>query len=363
MGLDIDFSMAMYNRTGKYFIGRDLLDGVGDLFDNIYYWRLARERPPSGFFGKVVRKLQAWQIILNAHGGLFGQRLLFKPRQALLHLEPYTVLTTKLSRHDVVIVHDVGPVTHPDLFEKKLYPAYKSIFDELCSVGPHLIFVSRASQLEFERIYPAAKPAGSYVVYPAIRSDVARKHGKAITGIDGPFLLTTGSIGNRKNQLRSIRAFERSGLAARGVRYVLCGPTEPGHEAVSAAAAKADGVHLLQYVSDEELAWLYSNASGFVLASLLEGFGIPLAEAIGYGLIPAVTQGSVLEEVAGDGAVTLDAKSEESIASAMIALVDMSTAERAVRLVRLNQAISRFSIDEFNSNWREVIEKIEASNR
>jgi hypothetical protein len=38
------------------------------------------------------------------------------------------------------------------------------------------------------------------------------------------------------------------------------------------------------------LRWLYANAIGFVLVSLLEGFGVPVAEAINRGILLLVSK-------------------------------------------------------------------------
>ena len=98
-----------------------------------------------------------------------------------------------------------------------------------------------------------------------------------------------------------------------------------------AAAAAAAGVQLLSYVSDAELIWLYDNALGFVLVSKLEGFGVPVAEAIARGLIPIVSKNSVLEEVSGPSALKADPNDVEEIALRMRQLVTMTAADREDR--------------------------------
>ena len=352
---DVDFSLAMHNRTGKYFIGRDLLEAARDLLGTIYYYRFERDIRPNRLVARIICKVQGIHTQINANGGLMGYSIRPSHRRPMLHLEPYTVLSRRLTRNDAVIIHDTGPISHPDLFESRLYPAYARIFSELATVGPHLIFVSIASQREFERIYPECRPASSRVLYPAIRTDIADVPPSPVPNVTERFLLTTGSLGDRKNQARSIAAFAESGLAERGVQYVLCGAEEPGADKVAHIAALTAGVVLLPYVSDEELIWLYANASGFVLPSLLEGFGIPLAEAIRHGAVPLVTADSVLEEVAGSGAITCDALSTESIAAGMVRLIDMTDDERRTRLALMHAAIMRFTMEKFRQDWREAL--------
>ncbi|HEY4250476.1 MAG TPA: glycosyltransferase [Roseomonas sp.] len=348
---DVDFSLAVHSRTGKYFIGRDLIEAAGDFIGRTYFWIMPRQDPPSGLLGSVIGRLQ----YLQARGQVLGGPLAWLPRRIssrpLLHLDPFTVLTARLRRSDAVLCHDVGPLTHPDLFDAEICGAYRKIYDEIAEVGPHMIFVSRSSQRAFEQALPGARLASSRVIYPAIRADVAARDTAPVPGIDGPFLLSVGSIGARKNQRLSIAAFGRSGLAARGVRYVVCGGREPGYEAAAEAAARTPGVLLLPYITDAQLRWLYGQAQGFVLASLLEGFGVPVAEAISRGLVPAVSRDSVLHEVAGDGALLVDPEDEADIAAAMVALIDMEATERAARLAQLREAIQRFTPARFKAGW------------
>ena len=139
---------------------------------------------------------------------------------------------------------------------------------------------------------------------------------------------------------------------------MICGGKEPGFDRVELAARATPGVVLLPYVSDAALSWLYRNADGFVLASLLEGFGMPVAEAISKGLVPLVSANSVLSEVAGDGAVAADPSDEASIASGMIALATMGAEERSARLVLGQQSILRFSPDAIAAAWRTAFDNI-----
>jgi glycosyltransferase involved in cell wall biosynthesis len=349
--LDVDFSLAMHNRTGKYFIGKDLLECNLPMLGDVYYWALRRADPPEGLAAKVICKIQGLIVRANAASGFARGVTRRRPPRPLLHLEPYTVLSAKLRPFDVVVCHDLGPITHPELFETRLYPAYRRIFAELARVGPHLIFDSIASQRAFEDLYPDAQPASKRVLYPAIRSDAMNGAQESVEGLTGRFLLTVGAIGDRKNQRRCIEAFARSGLAGQGVSYVICGSREPGYDAVAELARSVPGVIILPYVADRQLRWLYRNAAGFVLVSLLEGFGIPLAEAMSEGLVPMVTRDSVL-----------DAVDTAEIASVMGRLADMPDAERHQRLVALRKSIERFSLEKFRNDWRGALGEIVALN-
>lgn len=350
--MDVDFSLAIHNRTGKYFIGRDLLDTADLPIGDTYYWGLKATAEPSGLFGKVIGRLQHHHIRAHALGG--AMRMLPRRRSCrpLLHLDPFTVPSTVLRQHDAVLVHDLGPLTHPDLFDAGVCRIYRPIYDEIARVGPHLVFVSEASRFAFFALYPLATPSSVRIIPPTIRTGATDTSPKTVAGVSQPFLLTVGSLGVRKNQMSCIRAFERSGLAQAGFSYVLCGGDEPGAEAVRAAAETTPGVTCLPYVSDAELSWLYRSATGFVLMSELEGFGMPVAEAIARGLVPLVTRDSVLHEVAGDGALLAEARDCGEIAEKMTTLAEMGVEERARRRDQLGETIARFHIDVIREQWR-----------
>lgn len=342
----VDFSCALHNRTGKFFIGRDLIADQSDLIDTIEYWRLPFRQPPQGHTAKVIGRLMAIEHKLPLRLPQHPSRR----RTPVLHTDPLSVLHRGAAACDMVICHDVGPLSHPDLFAPSVTRLYRRVYAMIASSGCRVAFVSEASRSAYAGMFGPLP--GHMVIYPPLRSEVSRPAPASVPGVDGPFLLTVGSLGRRKNQALSIAAFARSRLAARGFSYVLTGSREPGWEAVLAAAQTTPGVMVLDYVSDAALAWLYANAAGFVLASRLEGFGIPVAEAIAAGLVPAVTTHSVLTEVAGDGALAVDVDDADSIAAGMIQLAAMEDGERERRRALLAQSVRRFSRAQFRSAWR-----------
>ncbi len=349
---DVEFSLSIYNRTGKFFIGELIIENCADLLGSVYYWRYRGRKTPQGLFGKIIGRIQHLQVVHTATGGIFGRLPRRKLDRPMLHIDPFSILSTQLRPIDAVIIHDIGAITHPRLFDPKTPAIYDMIFKEIASVGPHAIFVSKATQQAFRQRFGGERLASQRVIYPHIRTEASTGAATPIQIAGETFLLMTGALGIRKNQTGAIQAFVQSGLAERGVKLVLCGANEPGHQSVRDLAAKTFGVVLLNYVSDSELRWLYANARGFVLPSLLEGFGMPVAEAIQFGLIPIISSNSVLEEVAGEGALAVNPLDEAAIADAMICVVDMSAAERVTRCEALKGAISRFSEEQIIGDWR-----------
>lgn len=99
-------------------------------------------------------------------------------------------------------------------------------------------------------------------------------------GVDGPFVLTVGTLEPRKNLPRLFDAYRamRAGPHGRAgaPMLVVVGPTGWG----DAVADPPEGVVLAGKVDDGVLAALYAHALAFVYVPLLEGFGLPPVEAM-----------------------------------------------------------------------------------
>ena len=112
-----------------------------------------------------------------------------------------------------------------------------------------------------------------------------------------PYALAVGAIQGRKNQLAALAAARQAGL-----ELVVVGPTKDERVA---AELRAAGARLEGYVPTERLAELYRGAACLVQASLHEGFGLPVVEAMASGTPVVILPDPALVEVAGDAAVVV----------------------------------------------------------
>ena len=109
---------------------------------------------------------------------------------------------------------------------------------------------------------------------------------------EGDYVLAVGTLEPRKNLARIAAAVEGE-LRVVGARG--WGGVEP-----------PANVTWLGEVDDDELAALYRGARCLVYASLYEGFGIPVAEALACGCPVVTSAGSPMAELAGDDATYVD---------------------------------------------------------
>jgi glycosyltransferase involved in cell wall biosynthesis len=102
-------------------------------------------------------------------------------------------------------------------------------------------------------------------------------------------------------------------------------------QALAQELGVAGRVRLPNWLSDGSLAGLYALSSVFVLPSLVEGFGLPVLEAMLRDVPVACSNTSALPEVAGDAALLFDPERQKEITAAIRQLLDdRSLAERLV---------------------------------
>jgi glycosyltransferase involved in cell wall biosynthesis len=153
-------------------------------------------------------------------------------------------------------------------------------------------------------------------------------------------ILHAGAIQKRKNIARLVEAFERT---PPGWRLTLAGSAGFGAEEIFArieASPRRGDIELTGFVPDSRLADLYASASIFAFPSLDEGFGMPVVEAMAYGVPVVTSNGSALKEIAGDAALLVDPLDSESIAAALNTLAgDALLRERLAGLGRTRAAM------------------------
>jgi glycosyltransferase involved in cell wall biosynthesis len=136
-------------------------------------------------------------------------------------------------------------------------------------------------------------------------------------GIDGPFLLTVGTVEPRKNLVRLLAAYEEARRKLPDPWPLLVvGPPGWGQ-----TVHPPQGAVLAGHVSDPVLAGLYASARCLVYVPLQEGFGLPAVEGMA-ACLPVVA--SPMPSVA-DAGLQVDPLDVAAIADA---IVQASTDER-----------------------------------
>ena len=142
----------------------------------------------------------------------------------------------------------------------------------------------------------------------------------------GPFVLSTGKFGMRKNQAGLLEAFARAGLPP-DWRLVLVGPRpgdlDPLRPGLSNLGLDVDRrVKTIAWIDDEDLPAVISGASIYACPSLHEGFGMPVLEAQACGTPVIASNRGALPETLGDVGLVFDPEDMDEFASALQRMVN-----------------------------------------
>ena len=89
-------------------------------------------------------------------------------------------------------------------------------------------------------------------------------------------------------------------------------------------------VKFMGYVARAQLPGLFSGATAFVYPSLLEGFGLPIVEAMACGTPVITSNNSAMKEVAGQAAMLVDPHSVREIAEALAQMAEDAPLRQAL---------------------------------
>jgi len=171
------------------------------------------------------------------------------------------------------------------------------------------------------RVTPLGIDHATFMPQPAA---AARRRVEAL-GITGRYVLVVGPYGPRKNYPAMCAALDRAGAAGAGVALVVVGRAPAAQPHVDAP------LHHLGRVSDADLAALYASADFLFFASLKEGFGFPLVEAMACGCPVLASRDTALEELAGDTALLVDPYEVDDMAAGARRLLEDATLRERLR--------------------------------
>ena len=220
-----------------------------------------------------------------------------------------------LSHPSIVTVHDLVRLAFP--FAKEGWISAMGLALDRAGLrkAAHVICVSEATKRDLmchldvpdETITVIHNGVDHEIFNPCPNQDRSRSR--------SPYLLYVGSERPRKNLGTLLRAFallKQQGHPFNSLTLLKVGPAGRSDAFREATLASIRGlgierdIHFVEYVSDQELAVIYSNALALVFPSLYEGFGLPIVEAMACGCPVITSNVSSLPEIAGSAALLVD---------------------------------------------------------
>jgi glycosyltransferase involved in cell wall biosynthesis len=254
------------------------------------------------------------------------------------------------------VVHDAIPFLFQERYLAGL-PGAATLYRHLESLRRYdlLLTNSDATRADFERLLGlrpgqavtmgCASEAGFFAPDRGLPIPLATREALYRLGIVRPYVLTVGSMDERKNLRGLIEAFRLlpHRMRAGHQLVVSCGLSKADAEQVRSYAEErgvAEALVLTGEVPDATLRALYQRCAAFVHPSLYEGFGLPVLEAMHCAAAVVAGNNSAQVEVVGDAGLLANAHDPADIAAktaAILADPDLASRLRARALERSKQ--------------------------
>lgn len=234
-------------------------------------------------FGRFLKKLDANLV----HFCMPQQPLSYKGKKVTT-FHDLTLLKTYNSDKNWLVFH-----------AKQLVGKYA--FQKAIHTNDHLIAVSEYTRSELEETFPEAR-GKTTVIHEA--ADLATTAPKKIDLPFKKYLLYVGQQSDYKNIQRLGDAHQKLLTTYPNLGLVLVGKKNASalkNEAYF-VSKNYQNIHFTNFVSDEQLSWLYTHAEVYVFPSLMEGFGLPGLEAMSYGTPVVSSNATCLPEIYGQAA-------------------------------------------------------------
>lgn len=214
-----------------------------------------------------------------------------------------------------VTVHDLILHRFPNAASFPRRMAYRLLMRHAVRSATGIVAVSQATKDAIAEHYGQQVAAKTVVAHPGVAAafvpatDAAVADARKRYGIGGAYLLYVGNAKQHKNVQQLIDAFSLAALPGCSLVLVTAGPE-------ATALRLAPGVRVLSSVPQQDLPALYTGAAACVSATLAEGFGLPMLEAMACGCAVLATDIPAVREACG-GHARLVAPTADALAQGM----------------------------------------------
>jgi len=260
-----------------------------------------------------------------------------------------------LVQRQVVTIHDIVPLEHPEWMNPGFATWYRFLIPRLVQRVSKVITVSEYTKLRL-LLYSCIDESKVVVIPNGVdsRFSINARNNKILESLKLKYNLPTnrnylfclGSIEPRKNLRRLLEAWRKvQNIIPNDIWLLVAGGK--GRKAIFRNVALNDippRTFFTGYVSDQDLPALYGGAIAFIYPSLYEGFGLPPLEAMACGTPVVTSNVTALPEVVGDAAVLVDPYDVDSIAEGIRRVVEDSALRETLRRKGIERA-RQFSWD------------------
>lgn len=218
------------------------------------------------------------------------------------------------------VIHDLGYIEFPEYVQAPNRRFLARYVPRSIERSRFTVVISEVTKKAIIKNY--ATPADKFILTP-IPPPLIKAKPKKPNYVSGKYILFVGTLEPRKNFINLVRAYMLLPKETRQ-EYALILAGKKGWyvdeqiEEIENLRKSGENIVMTGYFSDEEKTWLFENASLFVQPSHLEGFGMPILEAMDAGAPTIVSDIPIFKEVSGDASLYFNHQDVESIKSAIL---------------------------------------------
>lgn len=261
---------------------------------------------------------------------IFIPLLVMKNKYDIVHC-PYNTKPIVFNfgyQNHVVTVHDLMflYISGKSLYQKLGNIYRRIIVKRFSGKSQHIITVSKYSQREIKKkisfdsdvIYTPVSFTYSFFKKESNLNEKLKKW---------KYFYHIGGINPHKNTERCIKGFIESNLE--DCFLVISGMSKKNFFSEKYKSYK--NIKFTGWITDAEMASYYKHSLGVVFPSLSEGYGLPIVEAIIFG-IPLITSNiAPLNEIAGDAALLINPLSISEISEGMKKILDSAFRKKLIQ--------------------------------
>ena len=257
---------------------------------------------------------------------------------------PVHVLPLIHPKNSVVTIHGLEYEYYPEMYPVRHLRYLRWSTRYALKHARKIIAASENTKKDLVELY-GGKPGNIEVVYHGTGT-LGAAPVKTGAAPKVPYILFISRLEKKKNIDGLIQAFnllkEKYKIPH---KLVLVGPRGYGYENSKFQIPNSkfkNNIIEAGYISEQEKWFLLKNADVFVFPSFYEGFGLPILEAQAAGAPVVTSNVSSMPEVAGEGAILIDPKNIESIASGIYKIISDEKLKRDL-IEKGYENIKRFS--------------------
>jgi len=258
----------------------------------------------------------------------------------------YCSLKTKLPQ--CMVVHDLAFLHYPSYSKKSHLRYFKKQMPRFLEKAKAIATVSESSKKDIIEHYKIS-PEKIDVVYSAAKeifkpvNEKIKQETKHKYSDDKEYFLYVGAIHPRKNLLNLLKAFSvfKKRLKS-NMKLMFVGRLAWKYESFMdklKTYKHREDIVIFGYTEEPELVNIVGSAYALVYPSLLEGFGVPVLEAMQC-KVPVITSlNSSMQEITKDAALYADPDSHEDIAEKMMRIYKDESLQK--ELIEKGQMVSK----------------------